>query len=214
MHTLFVSKSRQLSHSLFAAGFSLALAAGSANAAMVPAGPGGFDDGWATQIIYDDAADRGTSNNRDNPLNALGAANGTFFEIGSGATADFTFGAQFNADVTIYEITFGNVSRWEESVDLFAGTAGDAASFQAVGSITNAAAQGGVTLSLAAVSGLFDTIRLVDTSNRAGGFDVDAVRITPVPLPAAAWLFLSALGAVFGLKRLQHREQEMASAVA
>jgi hypothetical protein len=29
------------------------------------------------------------------------------------------------------------------------------------------------------------------------------VRIAPVPLPAAAWLFLSALGALFGIKRLK-----------
>lgn len=203
MYGQLLSQSRKLSFGLFAAGFSLSLATGSTNAAPVTVGPGGFDDGWATQITYDSSASRGTSNDRDNPLNALGAANGTFFEIGTGATADFMFGADFNADVTVYEITFGNVSRWEESVDVFAGNVGDATSFQFVDSIPNTDAQGGATLSLAGLSGLFDTIRLIDTSSRAGGFDVDAVRITPVPLPAAAWLFLSALGAVFGIKRLK-----------
>lgn len=206
MRKPFASKSRSFARSLVAAGFSLAVAAGSANAAMVTVGAGGFNDGWATQITYDDAAIRGSANGRANPLNALGAADGAFFEIGSGATADFSFGTQFRSDVTVYEITFGNVlSAWKESVDVYAGTAGDAGSFQFAGSILNTVAQGGATLSLLSLSGVFDTIRLVDTSSLPGNFDVDAVRVAPVPLPAAAWLFITAVSGLLVFSRRRVR---------
>jgi hypothetical protein len=66
-------------------------------------------------------------------------------------------------------------------------------------------------LSLAGL-GILNTIRLIDgspltssgqsdTNGALGGFDIDAVRVSPVPLPAAAWLFGSALIGFFGLSR-------------
>ncbi len=172
-------------------------------AAIMTVGLGGFDDGWATTITYevDNAvARRGTANDRDNPLNALGSSDGSFFELGFGSSADFTFGTRFDTSVSVFEVTFGTVSNWPESLQVFAG---DGGTFQLVGVLTNSAAQGGGALSLAGL-GTFDTIRLIDTSplsssgqsdssGALGGFDVDAVRISPVPLPAAAWLFGSAL---------------------
>ena len=184
--------------------FLLLVAASIVEAAPVTVGPGGFNDGWATQITYDPNASRGSSNNRNNPLNALGPANDTFFEIGSGASADFTFGRDFNTDVTVYEVTFGNVSRWEESADLYVGFGGV---FHFVSSISNADAQNGLLLGLLGLPiSVFDTVRLTDTSSLPGIFDVDAVQVSPVPLPAAAWLFLSALGAMFGIKRVAKRQ--------
>lgn len=173
----------------------LCVVAMSASAATVTVGPGGFDDGWATTITYDDAAARGTANDRANPLNALGAADGSFFEIGLGSAVDMTFGTLFEASATVYEITFGNPSNWAESVSLYVGNAG---SFTFVETISNAAAVGGATSVLP--SGTFDTIRLVDTSPlgslTSGGFDIDAVRVTPapVPLPASAAMLLVGLG--------------------
>ncbi len=58
--------------------------------------------------------------------------------------------------------------------------------FEFVGRISNADAQKGVPLSLAAVSGIYDTVWLVDDSISPGAFDVDAVRVTPVPLPGCS----------------------------
>lgn len=180
-----------------------------AEAATVTVGSGGFDDGWATTITYEDdneVARRGTLNDRDNALNALGSSDGDFFELGFGSSADFTFGTVFDGSVSIFEITFGNAAGWPEEVDVYVGFAG---AFQLADTFTNVAAQGGGDVPLAAlVGGPFDTIRLVDQSplsssgqsdsvGNLGGFDIDAVRVSPVPIPAAVWLFASALG-VFG----------------
>ena len=65
-----------------AAAVAVALSSVAASAATVTAGPGGFNDGYATSITYDDAAPRGTGNDRADPTNALGSTVGDFFEIG------------------------------------------------------------------------------------------------------------------------------------
>lgn len=182
------------------------------SAATVTAGPGGFNDGWATTITYEDdnsVARRGTSHDRDNPLNALGANDNKFFELGFGSSADFTFGTLFDTTATVFEITFGNVGSYFEKVGVYVGKAG---AFQMAGTLTNLQAQAGGSVSLAAVSGgPFDTIRLVDmtpfsatATNPRGGFDVDAVRVTPsaVPLPAAGMMLLTAMaGGVVAARR-------------
>lgn len=174
-----------------------------AHATTVTMGPGGFDDGWATSISYDDAAPRGSAHDRDNGLNALGAADGRFFELGFGGWADFTFGTSFNASAEVYEVTFGRADRWPEAVEILVGAGG---TFTSLGTISNVEAQGGGTLTRA-FSGRFDTVRLIDRtdpsqfSSRAGGFDVDAVRVAPVPLPAGAVLLLTGLGCGALLRR-------------
>ena len=63
------------------------------------------------------------------------------------------------------------------------------------GSVPNLNAQGGASLAL--LDGPWRYLRLVDTSpNVSGrdGFDIDAVSVTPVPLPAAIWMLLAAVG--------------------
>ncbi len=79
-----------------------ALYAVPASALIVTAGPGGFDNGFATSITFDDAAARGTNNDRDNPLTALGSPNGNFFEIGFGSTIDLTFGSLFDTSISVF----------------------------------------------------------------------------------------------------------------
>lgn len=189
---------------LLAAGAAITLAA-SAHAATVTVGPGGFDAGWATTITYDDEAARGTANDRDNPLNALGAADGSFFEIGLGSFADLTFGTEFDSTATAYEVTFGDISDFPESIDIYAGN-GVGAGFGGVfvTSMTNADAAGGGLFSVAGL-GIFETLRFIDTSPsdglKTGGFDIDAVRVAPVPLPAAGLLLLGALAGGVTLRR-------------
>lgn len=186
----------------------MAAFSGAAYAATVTAGPGGFDNGYATSITFDDAAARGTANDRDNPLNALGATDGEFFEIGFGSTVDLTFGTLFNNNVvSVFEVTFNNVAAFPESVDLYVGQGGGAFTF--ITSISNLAAQAGAT-ALTGV-GIFDTVRLVDTStplfgNTTGGFDIDSVRVTPVPLPAGIALLGTGL-AVAGFMSRRRRNK-------
>lgn len=170
----------------------LAISPAAANA-ITTSGPGGFNNGFATSITYDENAARGTTFDRDNPLNALGPNNGNFFEIGFGSFIDLTFGTLFDTEATVFEVTFGNPAGFPESAVIFAGV-GDGTfgggSFTSLGSISNVAAQGGAIISLLGFTGPFDTIRIFDTSTpinnaKLGGFDVDAVRVAAVPLPAA-----------------------------
>ena len=175
-------------------------------AAIVTVGPGGFDAGWATEITYDNdlaAMKRGTANGRDNGANALGANDGDFFELGYEGWAEFTFGTSFDTSVTIFEVTFGTVANWYEEAEVW--VKGGAGAFNFAGTISNAAAQGGGSVSLIGF-GVLDTVKLIDNSpvrpnTTTGGFDVDAVRVSPVPIPAAAWLFGSALLGFFGVSR-------------
>ncbi|WP_281927176.1 PEP-CTERM sorting domain-containing protein [Roseibium album] len=169
-------------------------------------GTGGFADGYATTITYDKNAARGTSNNRGNALNALGAADDSFFEIGFGSFIDLTFGAVFDTSVKLFEVTFGTVSSWPESVEVFVG---DGIDFTSIGSISNAAAQDGGMVPIG-LAGTFNTVRILDTSptrgRSTGGFDLDAVRVTPVPVPAALPLLGAGL-AVLGFFGWRRREE-------
>lgn len=191
---------------MLAAAFAVC-SAGAVSAAPVTVGAGGFDNGYATQITYDDAAARGTADGRDNAANALGATDGSFFEIGFGSYIELTFGKLFDTSVSVFEVTFDDVAGWPESADLFVGIGGV---FTKVAEISNLDAVSGVVISLGA--GLFDTIKLVDTTDTSlpvyagktfGGFDVDSVRVTPVPLPAGALLLVTAIGGLAMVRRKQ-----------
>lgn len=192
--------------------------AGAAHAATVTVGSGGFNDGWATTITYEDdnsVARRGTSNDRDNALNALGPNDGNFFELGFRGSADFTFGKKFKASAQIFEVTFGSASSFPEAVDVYVG---DGGLFQFVARISNVAAQGGGIVPLTGLIGsTFDTLRLVDASplsssaqsdqlGRLGGFDIDAIRVAPVPLPAAGAMLIAAIGGLAFLRRRRKPE--------
>ena len=169
---------------------------GAASAATVAAGPGGLNDGWATAITYDDAAARGTSNDRANPLNALGATDGKFFEIGRLSSIDLTFGSLFAGTAAVVEVTFGNRAGFVEFAEIFVGRDGV---FTKVADISNAMQTTVVSLG----TGTFDTLRIVDATpgSGTGGFDIDSVRVSPVPVPAAGFLLLGGLAGLVALRR-------------
>ncbi len=176
----------------------LVIGTGTASAAVVTAGPGGFNNGYATSITYENnntTANRGTVDNRANALNALGMPNGNFFEIGLGSSVILGFGKPFVSPVTVVEVTFGKVDKWLETASL-EGRKSDG-TFALIGTITNLAAQTpGAVLTF--LGGPFDALRITDTSSAqgnatTGGFDIDSVRVAPIPLPAGFLLLVSAL---------------------
>jgi hypothetical protein len=196
-----------------------------ANAATVTAGAGGFDDGWATAITYESDPSNtlrpDPRNDRRNPLNALGENDGKFFSIGLGSQVDLTFGTLFDTSTTVWEVTFNpnTIDEYPETADVFVGMSGDEGSFVLAGNILNADSQSGFSLSLTGLGGPFDTVRIVDTTKSThpnspskDGWDLDGVRVTPVPLPAAAWLFGSALVGVGIIGRRKKRQAADAAA--
>ena len=141
---------------------------------------------------------------RSNTANALGAPDGSFYSMGLGGDITLGFGQVFNtssANIKSYEVTFGSIANYPESVDIFAVLGGTVGDF--IGSLSNVQANAGVKLSY---NGTFDALKFVDTSNPPGppnfdGFDVDAVGVNPVPLPAAGFLLLGALGGLGAMRR-------------
>ena len=135
---------------------------------------------------------------RTNTANALGTEDGKFLTLGRGGKAIFSFGGLFITTGTVYEITFGNPKKYQESVDVF-GMLGGVASY--IGSLSNAGS------GIFSFSGFFDQLMLVDTSPLGGGskdgYDIDAVKVIPaaVPLPAGGLLLAGALGLIGSLRR-------------
>jgi hypothetical protein len=150
---------------------------------------------------------------RANPDNALGAPDGIFYSMGFGGTAVLGFGEAFYQDATVWEVTLqpGLGGDHDEAVDVFVGSSYladsfDITSFTFVGTINNKLAQGGQTLSFS--GGPFSYLALVDVtegmfpdSSSFDGFDLDAVGVSPVPLPAGGLLLLTAIGGLAAARR-------------
>lgn len=160
------------------------------------------------------AGEAGISPARANNDNALGDNTSTFRSLGKGGAAVFGFDTAFSGDVTIWEETFGTCqddggvcSGWPEQVSVYAGNSWDFDSpdfssldpadttvWTNLGTLGNAQAENGGILT---TTGVFSYLLLVDqglaTPSPQDGFDVRRIDVTAVPIPAAAWLFGSAL---------------------
>lgn len=135
---------------------------------------------------------------RDNPNNALGAPDGQFLSLGLGGEATFGFSTLFSGSASVFEVTFGNRASYPESADIYVGLGSGPMTL--VTSITNILGQ--TTFSF---TGVWDTMKIVDTSpwvQGRDGFDLDAVGVAPVPLPAAGLLLF---GSLVGLRLLRRR---------
>ena len=155
---------------------------------------------YATEATIVADGPRGTRGGRDDVANALGDSLGTFFELGYGAVVDFGFGRNFTGDGNVVEVTFSDPPPFVESVVIEAGRNGV---FTEIGTIdnSNARAPDGEDFVFA---GNFDTLRLTDTSEVTrpfGGFDVDRISVSPIPLPATGAALLAGLGALTLLRR-------------
>lgn len=190
---------------LAAGALAAVLSFGAAQAAVVTVGPGGFDNGYATRITFEDdlaTARRGTANGRNNPFHALGSDANNFFEIGLGSSVTLTFGKAFTG-ATIRERTDGNPAAWKETAMIEAIRRDG--STKLLGTFSNAQAQGSGLL-LTMLDGPFEALRITDTSKPipgnalTGGFDIASVQVAPIPVPAGILLLGTGLAA-FGLLR-------------
>lgn len=145
------------------------------------------------------------ANDRLSVVNALGETEGAFYSLGKDGyltlgfdTASFAPGAR----ITLEEVTFNGParSRHYEAVDVYS-VFSDLATF--VGTVYNTTKS--TTLRIAQ---RFEHIRLVDVTSREyastssfDGFDVDSVKIAPVPVPAAGVLMLAGLGGLALMRR-------------
>lgn len=149
---------------------------------------------------------------RSDICNSLGMEDGDgtggFTSSGNYKELNYYFGTDFTAPVHIWEITGGLNSNWVESLDyeFFAvGVGGNSVS----GTITNVSdgvADGKdrwkITFDELA-GGPFNQLRVVRNGGPGDGFDIDAIGVSPspVPLPAGGLLLLTALGGVAALRR-------------
>ena len=154
---------------------------------------------------------------------------GGFYSLGaagnagdaSTAVAVVGFGKSFRDQATAWEVTFNctlqasGTCSYSESMDIytFSGaytpfdttfTLGDlkGLGFTYAASVPNGSAQGGFSVMIGA--GPFSYLALVDTSAAGGardGFDVDAIGVSTVPLPASALLLFGALGGLGAMRR-------------
>lgn len=155
--------------------------------------------------------------------NATGSPDGRFVSLGNGGSITLSFGKAFRGPGAIFEVTNGCTgtrnggdggvcSNWQEQVEVFVSNSADT-DFISQGIVKNGGAGNPKSTSLAITGGPFTFVRLVDRTAelpRIGsdtvandrrfasnaGFDVDAVSVTAIPLPAAAWLLLGGLGAM------------------
>ena len=138
--------------------------------------------------------------------NALGSEDEAFYSLGLGGEITLGFGQTFSGShtITAYEVDYDVNPNYGESIDVFA-LIGGTATF--VGSLVNFEAQTGAGLTY---TGTFDSLRFVDTTSTVftnspsfDGFDLDAVGVSAVPVPAAGILLLGGLAGVAGFGRLR-----------
>lgn len=193
-------------------------------AAVVTQGDNSFSGGYASEITYEDdniVARRGTNNNRDDWLHALGdntGDNAGFFEIGLEGSVVFRFGTLFTGGGEVLEVTFGSDPNpnWLEFATVE--TSLNGSDWQLINNspIDNQTPGGVAFLDIA--DGPWEYLRFTTANNvngkdtrvsssgcaaddGCGGYDIAMIKVTPVPVPAAGFLLLGGLGGLIALKR-------------
>ncbi|WP_237168518.1 VPLPA-CTERM sorting domain-containing protein [Paracoccus shandongensis] len=143
------------------------------------------------------------ANDRQNVGNAVDTDNSTFYSLGFGG--DITLGfpiALFTGPQTlsVFEVTFNRGGGDGEAAEVY-GVLGGIETL--LGTITNVVGENAVL-----ASGAFEYIKLVDVTldlfpatSSYDGFDVGAITISAVPLPAAGVLLLAGLGGLAAMRR-------------
>ena len=136
-----------------------------------------------------------------------------FISLGKSGLAIFDFGVSFSDSVVIFETTYATFPFVSEEAEIYVSNNYDFASMATVnlsdvstwtmiGIVPNAIAQDGAILS--GFGGPFRYVAVLDIDigdpNGTEGFDVNAIGVSAVPIPASLWLFISGI-ALFGLFR-------------
>lgn len=193
----------------------------------------GAQAAWITPTdVYWADTDNDVANGPREDTANVNAKGGGFLSIGYHDWAVFDFGREFSPPTggIVIETTNtcnpndqGECGNWPESVAVYGAsesawetpatfddtspepTDGDHDFWFHITDIPNADAQGGGAMF--SVNQAFRFLALVDTSTKQqDGFDVDYIAVNPVPLPAAAWFLLTAIGGLFGGRWLKGRK--------
>ncbi|BDQ34767.1 VPLPA-CTERM sorting domain-containing protein [Pseudodesulfovibrio portus] len=121
---------------------------------------------------------------------------------GYGGSVYFSFASNFTGWATIYETTYSR-SGYNEFASVLGSLDGLTWTFLGDINNQNVDADGGYTVTF---SGIYKFLKVVDTTALNGGvladgFDIDAVKVNPTPVPGAVWLLGSGLVGLVGLRR-------------
>jgi hypothetical protein len=167
---------------------------------------------YATAVDY--APGTGiTDANRKVESNALGDANGNFLSLGIGGLAVFSFGTPFSAPGSVLEVTYGDRTDHVETAKVYGGltydpVTNDITSFVFLGNLINTSSS-----SILSFLGVYNFLAILDTSvggSGRDGFDIDAISVTAVPVPAGVALLGTGIAALGFMGR--RRKKALAAA--
>jgi len=169
-----------------------------AAALVVPAAASNAAPIYADSVVsYTPGVFKKVLDDRSDPNAALGAADGSFVSLGLGGEIVLAFSQPFKAVGEIFEVTFNDKTKHPESADIYVG---DGVTWTLIASVKNY-----LSTSFAA-TGIFTQLKIVDTTTKGpsfDGFDIDAVSVSPVPVPAAGLMLAGALAGLGSLRRRQ-----------
>lgn len=165
----------------------------------------------ATEVLGGSVDTQCMTASRDDLCNALGAPDGDFpgggfFSIGNAPLGViFEFGTLFTGPITVWEITGGNVASYVEGLDLtfFALTPGGD---QYEGILNTqgtkvAGTNARYEIMFDVSGGPFSAILVRGRNDTEDGFDIDAIAVSAVPLPAAGLMLMAGLGGLAAARR-------------
>ena len=185
---------------------------------------------FANSVDYFMGSGLSSTSVRANSLNSLGSydapavdsqnvevgGSNNFLSLGMGGSAVFSFGSSFTGPVTIYETTWNRPNRYNEYAQVWAATddvltssginLGSDAWVLLSPSVYN---QNGDSLGGQTVfaNGIYSYLKITDITSSApdgsngDGFDINAVSVSPTPIPGAIWILGVGLAGLIGVRR-------------